>query len=103
MAASDASIARSIARDRSEEVNYLGKAVNEIQRRLTLAGTKGASLLTPGTRVRYYGIHGEGWTGIVCPRPSNLRQHGNTGERLVYVVSDNGRVYGCYPGNLVRL
>jgi hypothetical protein len=43
------------------------------------------------------------WSGTVIDRPKYCREFGKTGDRLVWVVTDEGQVRGCYRCNLRNL
>jgi hypothetical protein len=75
---------------------------------LRLAGTRGASLLVPGTRVRYMGPHTEfhGYIGTVVVRPRRESPWFSTDrEPVIFVVWDlgSGNIRRHRAMNLARL
>ena len=86
-----------------------------ISGRLKAAAARGAQGFTYGRRVAYYRHFGDmrwahtgwvlattTWRGTVIPRPCHPEcwEFGNTGERLVWVLTDGGQIRGCYAENL---
>lgn len=77
----------------------------EVLEGLKAAAARGAQGFTYGRRVAYYGQsvrfgYRSPWHGIVIPLPAGYRAVGQTGERLIWVLTEFNTLCGCYAENL---